>query len=124
MSYSTSVRLIEAMGYENILKENGIDALKSIIINNQTPTDAVKLLELFTNNVKYIVVASHFGDKKVSKDDFTKEWVEHTKQLWRMSYDTEWMEYVSNVADIVRVRAEQEFDRLWKEKPNISTFNS
>jgi len=113
MSYQTASKFIEEMCYKGIKEQDGIEALELTVMSNHTPKDAAEIIEQLTGEVRFIEVESYFGKKKVSKEDFAAEWVEHTKQLWRMSYEQDWMERVSEIAEEVRTRAELEFDRIW-----------
>lgn len=117
MSFNTAMKWIEKMGYEGIRDQDGLETLYLTVYNNHTEKDADEIYKALTVLEEWIEVdTGMFGTKKVTKDEFAKEWVEHTKQLWRISYATEWMEKVSEFAEEVRTAAEQEFNRLLEVK--------
>ena len=117
MSFNTAMKFIEKMGYEGIRDQDGLETLYNTVYHNHTPEDADEIYKALTVVQEWIEVdTGYFGMKKITKDEFAREWIEHTKQLWRISYDPEWMERVSEFAEDVRDKAEHEFDRLYKEK--------
>lgn len=117
MSFNTAMKWIEKMGYEGIRDQDGLETLYNTVYHNHTQEDADEIYKALTVVQEWIEVdTGYFGMKKITRDEFAKEWVEHTKQLWRISYDTEWMERVSEIAEEVRTKAEQEFDRMLEAK--------
>lgn len=115
MTFHTAGRFIEEMNYMDALNQVGWEALELTVKTNHTPKDAEEIMGQLKGEVRFIEVDGYFGKKKVSKDDFAEEWVEHTKQLWRITYERDWMERVSEIVEEVRTRAEYEFDKLWTE---------
>jgi hypothetical protein len=113
MSYQTAQAFIVTMKYEEYGQNHGLINLELEVNKNHTPKDATEILAQLKGEVRFIEVDGLFGKKKVSQDDFAKEWVEHAKQLWKISYDTDWMERVSAFIFEVEKQAELEFDRVW-----------
>lgn len=123
MSYQTASKFIKALGYVGLKAQDGMETLELTIFNNHTPQDAKEIFELMQNEVKFITVDGYFGEKNVDEDDFVKEWVDHASQLMRISYEMDWMEKCSQIKIDVGDVAGKEFKRLWKEKPQVSTYH-
>jgi hypothetical protein len=66
---------------------------------------------------KTITVAGYFGkDKEITKDEFVKEWTDHTAQLKRIDWSLDWNKEVDEMIQYVKDRAELEFDRVLEEQ--------
>ena len=61
-----------------------------------------------------IIVNSYFGDKEMTKDEFTKVWREHVGELLRIDYSDSWTREVTAIAEKVINKCHEEFDRLYE----------
>lgn len=60
-----------------------------------------------------ITVASHFGDKELTKAEFIKHWTNHTAELKRIDYSMDWQEYVFGIIEAVSLKAGAEFETMY-----------
>ncbi len=70
-----------------------------------------------------ITVASHFGDKQVTKQEFTSQWVDHAKQLQNIDYSDAWRDEMETILASVKQRAEFEFDRVYMIQADLFNVN-
>ena len=111
MSYHTATKFIEKLGYT--MEGTSPDTIR----NNHTPEDAEEIIELMMNEPpRTITVNGYFGDKQMTIEEFTREWTEHTKQLWRIMPSSTWMERVSEFSVEVELACHSEFVRMWQEQ--------
>ena len=61
-----------------------------------------------------ITVASHFGDKEVTREEFISIWTTHVRELNRLDYDMEWLNQVRDIIEQVEEKAGQEFEAMFK----------
>ena len=61
-----------------------------------------------------ITVNGHFGDKQMNKDDFIEVWSEQVRQLKLLDYNEIWQNKVDDMMMVVRNKAANEFNRLFK----------
>ena len=112
MSYHTASKFIEKMGYMFMTPHDQIRQA-------HTPEDAEEIIKLLTEEKpRTITVNGYFGEKEVTKEEFAQEWIDHIRQLKRISYSLDWMDYVTSVEKKTELECDAEFDRMWEKQNN------
>ena len=61
-----------------------------------------------------ITVVGYLGrDMQMTKEEFTKTWRQHSRELLRIDYSDEWTREVTAITKKVVARVEAEFDRMY-----------
>jgi len=61
-----------------------------------------------------IVAVGHFGDITMTKEKYIETWSNQVEQLRKLDYDEIWQNKVEDMMMVVRNKAANEFNRLFK----------